>query len=166
MKKINLIVVFLIGLILLPIKINAASLLSGLEIEGIGNLNVAKKSWNLGFSTSLNYANVTATPADESVKVEGDGKVDIKEGANTITVTASKGEQTETYTINLNVTKKAGNGGSTTSSSSKVSYDKDGNEIKNPNTGAFMNIAFVTLLGSSIALIAIKSNKKKKFYRI
>lgn len=156
MKRYLLIVLIL--LVLLPLKINAASLLSNLEVEGIGSLNLSKRSWNLGFSTSLNYVNITATPSDSSVIVEGDGKINIKEGSNLITITASKGSEKETYTINLNVTKKDGTSG--------TSYDKDGNELKNPNTGAFMSLAFFGVLSVLPIISLIYLRKMYLFEKI
>ena len=145
-------------LFIIPIKINAASLLSGINIDGIGDLNMSKKSWTYSFTTTLDYANVTATASDSSTKIEGAGKVEIKEGANQIVITATNGSQSETYTITLNVTK--GN------STSSTTYDKDGNEINNPPTGAFANYAFIGS-GIVISLITIAYlRKNKKFFNI
>ena len=147
--------------------VNAAGLLTGLEVEGIGALNVSsKRSWNLGFSTSLDYVTVTATAA-EGVTVEGDGKVSIKEGANAIVITAKSGSTTETYTINLNVTKKAGgNGAVVDPKDGTVSYDKDAGDIKNPETGAFMNCSLIALaIGASLITI-VSVSRKNKFFNI
>ena len=148
-------------------SVHAAGLLTGLEIEGIGALDVSsKRSWTLGLTTPYDYANITATAA-EGVTVEGAGKVSIKEGANTITITASSGGQSETYTINLNVTKKSGGAGAVVDpKDGTVSYDKDATDIKNPETGAFMN--YTLLIGTCIISIAVitKFAKKKIFYNI
>lgn len=166
MKIKNFLALLTLGLFVLPFKVNAASLVSSIEVEGIGNLNMSRNPMNYGFTTSLDYANIKATPSDENVKINGDGKVNIKEGTNTITITASKGEQKETYTINLNVTKKAGNSSISSKSTSNnlISYDKDGNELKNPNTGAFMNIELVAVSIITLLFGIIKLNSKKKLY--
>ena len=163
MKIKNLLLLVLIGLFVLPFKVNAASLVSSINVEGIGDLNMSRNPMVYGFSTSLSYANVKATPVSENVKITGDGKVDIKEGENTITITANDGSNTETYTVVLNVTKKAGNTGTATSNST-VSYDKDGNELKNPATGAFMNIELAVIGSITLLFGAIKLNSKKKLF--
>ena len=147
--------------------VKAAGLLTGLEVEGIGSLSVStKNSWNLGFSTSYDYVTITATAA-EGVTVTGDGQVPIKEGANSIVVTATNGTQTDTYTINLNVTKKAGGSGAVVDpKDGTVSYDKDATDIKNPETGAFMNCSLIAFAIGSSLFTLIKLRKKTRFYNI
>ena len=147
--------------------VNAAGLLTGLEVEGIQPLDVAsKRTWTLSFSTSLDYANVKATAA-EGVTVEGAGKVSIKEGANQIVVTAKSGSSTETYTINLNVTKKTGGSGAVVDpKDGTVSYDKDAGDIKNPETGAFMNCSLIAFAVVTSLITIKRFAKKNKFYNI
>lgn len=154
MKKYCLITLIL--MIFLPFKINAASLLSNLDVEGVGQLNLSKRNWNLAFTTSLDYVNISATPIDSLTTVEGTGRINIKEGTNTITITASNGSQTETYTINLNVTKVQGK--------VTTSYDKDGNPLKNPNTGAFISIGSFLLL-SVLMVISLVYLRKYSLFR-
>ena len=159
MKKNILTLIFAIGLLLIiPINASAESLISSIEVEGIGPLNLSKKTWNLGYSTSFDYVNITATPASDGVTIKGDGKVDIKEGNNNIVITATNGSATESYTINLNVTKKDGKG--------SASYDKDGNVTSNPETGAFLNVTLISAaLLCSIAILYL-TRKKQKFFHL
>lgn len=141
------------ALLVLPFSVKAESLLTGLEIEGIGSLGLSRKVYNLSYSTPFDYVNIKAT-APEGVTVEGAGKVSVQPGANTIVVKASNGTATDTYTINLNVSKKG------------TAANSDNNDdIKNPNTGAFIGIAGIV----TIALIVTGSvviARKSKLYRI
>ena len=166
MKKVrSLVIALVLGLfVILPFKANAASLISSLEIEGIGSIGMSKNYYEFQYETSFDYVKITATPKDSSVTITGAGKVDITEGANTIVVSATDGTNTEKITFVLNVTKITGTASS--GSSSSVSYDKDGNEIKNPNTGAFMNVSIVaiSLVGASIVINSMR--KKNKFYKL
>ena len=159
MKKNIISLIIAIGILLiLPIKVSASTLLSSIEVEGIGTLNLSKNSWNLGYSTPYDYVNITATPASEDVTVEGAGKVSVQQGANNIVIKATNGTATESYTINLNVSKKE--------VSSSTSYDKDGNVTTNPETGAFLNVTLVSVLSIlSIAIIYL-TNKKQKFFHL
>ena len=141
----------------IPFSVNASALLSDLQVEGIGSVNISKKSYNLSLTTPYDTANIIATPADSSVTVEGAGQVPIQEGANTITVTATNGTQSETYTINLNVSR---------STQGEVKYDKNGNVINNPETGSFINYALFGLIGAISLLLIINLLRKKKFYNI
>lgn len=152
--------VLLIVIFLIPINVNAASLLSDLQVEGIGSLELNKNSWNLSLGTPYDYVNITATPIDSSVTVEGAGQVAIQEGANTITITASNGSQTENYTINLNVTKKSGSVGT-----GAVSYDKDANII-NPETGAFLPLGIIITIGIGAIVSIVYLRKNKVFNRL
>ncbi len=156
----RVLVLFVLGvLFVLPSKVNAASLITGINIEGIGDLGLSRRTYDLGYSTSFDYVNITAT-AVEGVNVEGAGKVSIKEGLNTIVISASDGKTSDSYTINLNVTKISGN------ANSAVSYDKDGNKLENPNTGAFANVALIGLAILGGALVIIKIQKSKKLYKL
>ena len=162
MKKFKILsLLILIGLfIIIPFKVNAETLLSSLEVEGIGSLGLNRKVFNLNYSTPYDYVNITATPLNDSVTVTGAGKVNINEGANSIVITASNGSATDTYTINLNVSKRAagtGNGGNTTTAD---------DDVKNPNTGSFINIAVIGGLVVSFALVSFITIKKRKLYRI
>ena len=67
----------LIMVFIVPINVNVASLLSDLQVEGIGSVNVSKKSFNLSLATPYDYANIYDTPIDSSVTVEGAGQVAI-----------------------------------------------------------------------------------------
>lgn len=150
---------FLIALIMIfviPLNVNAASLLSDIQVEGIGSINLSKKSFNLSLATPYDYANIYATPVDSSVTVEGAGQVAIQEGVNTITVTASNGSQSETYTINLNVSRNT----------SEVKYDKNGDIITNPETGSFVNYVLFGIIGIVSLILIVNLLRKKKFYNI
>ena len=149
-KKVFLSIVLVIMMaIIIPVKVSAASLLSDLKVEGIGSLNLAKKSWNLTLTTTLDYANIMATPANESVTVEGIGKVKVNEGANTIVVKATDGTNTEEFTININVI--------------KGSYSAtDGQSVKNPKTGEnFIKETFIIDVIAVLSIVLIIKNKKK-----
>ena len=156
MKKARFIIFTLVLslFVIIPFRVNAA-LLSNLEVEGIGSLSTSRKNYTLGYQTPFNYVNITATGIDESVKVEGAGKVSINEGANKIVITATNGTETDTYTINLNVTKKAASG----SGSKNTTSDTD---VKNPETGYFISLIGlgIALVGAITALIIANKNKK------
>ncbi len=158
MKKITTNIILLALLLIIPIKASAASLLSKLEVEGIGELSLSKTSWNLQLTTSLDYANIIAVPTEETVIIEGDGKVSVQEGQNQIIVKASKEEQVETYTINLNVIKSSV---STNASDPKI-VDDSGTDVKNPDTGSFISYTIMAILAGSLLVIILK-NKKKIF---
>ena len=142
--------------LVLPFSVKAETLLTSLEIEGIGQLGLSRKVFNLGYQTPFDYVNIKAT-APEGVTIEGAGKVPVNPGHNTIVVKASNETATDTYTINLNVTKK---GSAAANASSNNSED-----IKNPNTGAFVSIISVSAI-SLIVLGLIIAARRKKLYRI
>ena len=139
------------------VGVKAQSLLTSLEVEGIGELSLSRNTWNLKLSTSYNYATINAKAAD-GVKVEGAGKVDIKEGDNTIIVKATSGSETQTYTINLNVTKKDS---TSTSASTASSKETSKNDVANPKTGSMMDVMkYGSLIIGAIGVIYLFKNKK------
>ena len=161
MKNIKtlLLLLFLGCLFVLPTNAKAASLFSSIEVEGIGEISLAKTSHTLGFETSLDYVNITATPASEGVTIEGAGKINITEGMNQIVVTATNGSATESQTINLNVSKISGG-----ASVSGNAYGKG--EVENPETGAFFNYTLIVLcIAGAIGILKL-ANNKNKFFRI
>lgn len=143
MKKV---VMFVICLLALPVLVNAASLTKRITIDGIGDMNLSKNSYNLTLTTTLDYAEIEVETANPSYTVTGDGKVDIQEGANKLVVTVSDGTNTEEYTINLTM--------------KRPSDETDGN----PETGAFLSVTVV------VAGLAIASGlyfaKKSKMHKI
>ena len=157
-KKFYLLSILILALILLPVKVMAASLVSSIEVEGIGALNLERNSWNLSFTTTLDYANIIVTPANENVSLEGGGKVEIEPGANTIVITAKDGTNTETYTINLNVTKGSG---SSTSTATTTTGESTTDPVKNPDTGGFISYEslLITVLAFAITSLLIKVKK-------
>ena len=155
--KILLFLFFVGGILVLPSKVDAASnLLSSLEVEGIGNLDISStRTWNLTLSTSFDYANITATPADSTVNVSGGGKVSVNEGANQFIITASNGSQSETYTINLNVVKMAAGG------DIKNITDSEGNLVTNPDSGSFASMSLIAG-GIIVAIVLMRFASKTK----
>ena len=65
--------------------------------------NRNKENWEVTVPNSITEITVYATPLDEKAKVEGTGKVSLKEGNNTanIKVTAEDGKTTKTYTLTI-----------------------------------------------------------------
>ena len=164
MKRTRFLTIALLVLfVFIPLRVHAASLISKLEVEGIGDLSLARNSWNLQLTTSLTYANIIATPANETVTIEGAGKVEVNEGQNQIVVKATSGETTETYTINLNVIKSTGN--VATGTDVKV-VDANGTDVKNPNTGSFVSLTIIMILIGSLILIAVNNRNKKKVFSL
>lgn len=143
MKKV---VMFVICLLALPVLVNAASLTKRITIDGIGDMNLSKNSYNLTLTTTLNYAEIEVEPANPSYTVTGDGKVDIQEGANKLVVTVSDGTNTEEYTINLTMKRPAD--------------ETNGN----PETGAFLSVT-VVVAGLAIAG-CLYFAKKSKMHKI
>jgi len=149
MKKI--IFTILLGVLFLPTFVKAATLIENLEVERSADtytFNMSKNSWTYTLYTDKETANIKVT-AKEGVTVTGNGEVPIQEGANTLTITATDGTNTENYTLNLNVV--------------KVEI-KDG-EIVNPPTGnKIQTISLIILSISGIAITVL--NKKKLFYKL
>ena len=98
MKKIFY--VLIAAILVLPFTVSASNLLSNLEVEGIPPLSMTKSTYNLTLTSTLNYANIIATPAKEGVTVTGAGKIEVQEGTNALIVTATDGTTTETYRVN------------------------------------------------------------------
>ena len=65
--------------------------------------NRNKENWEVTVPNSVTEVTVYGTPLDEKAKVEGTGKVSLKEGNNTakIKVTAEDGKTTKTYTLTI-----------------------------------------------------------------
>lgn len=65
--------------------------------------NRNKENWEVTVPNSVTEVIVYGTPLDEKAKVEGTGKVSLKEGNNTakIKVTAEDGKTTKTYTLTI-----------------------------------------------------------------
>ena len=65
--------------------------------------NTSKESWNAEVPNNVEEVEVYATAKDKKAKVEGTGKVELKEGANAVKVkvTAEDGTTIKTYTINI-----------------------------------------------------------------
>lgn len=152
--------VILFAILALPGRVFAASLLSSLEVDGIGALNISSRNtFNITLTTSLDYATINATPVDSTVQVSGTGNVKVQEGDNKLTVTATKGTETETYTINLKVYKKS-------AQDIKSVTDSDGKSVTNPDTGTFVNYALIGLGAGLCLFIVFKVVKGKKVYKI
>lgn len=139
-----------IALLMLPFFVHAASLIEGINVDGIGDISVAKKTHNLKLTTSLDYATIEVK-AVEGATVEGGGKVEVKEGENTIEIKATKGEETDVHTINLTISK-----------AEKGASKGEASETKgNPNTGAFVSaIAVGALVGIGIVFYVVSKKRK------
>ena len=157
MKKLFYLVICL--MIFIPLQARAASLISSIEVEGVGPLGMARKTYNLDYSTSFDYVNITATPASEDVTITGAGKVDITEGQNSIVISATDGTNSDSYTINLNVTKISGTGSAATTTGTSSSTG-------NPETGAFMPILAIIGAFAAAGISVVYLNKNKKFNKI
>ena len=144
MKKILYVVLAIV--FMLPVFVKADSLVDKINVEGIGDLDLTKKTWNLNLSSTLDYTVITVEAGD-GITVEGGGKLDIVEGNNSFVITATDGKITEEYTININVTRPSEN------------------NTENPETGAFMPTSIIILAGLSLVGVILLNNKKK-FYNI
>ena len=149
MKK--LIFTIILGILLVPTFVKAATLIDNLEVERSADtytFNMSRNSWTYTLYTDKETANIKVT-AKEGVTVTGNGEVPIQEGANKLTITATDGTNTETYTLNLNVV--------------KVEI-KDG-EIVNPPTGS--NLPIISLITlTSLGIIITFFNRKKAIYKL
>ena len=144
MKKILYVVLAIV--FMLPVFVKADSLVDKINVEGIGDLDLTKKTWNLNLSSTLDYTVITVEAGD-GITVEGGGKLDIVEGNNSFVITATDGKITEEYTININVTRPSEN------------------NTENPETGAFIPTSIIILAGVSLIGVILLNNKKK-FYSI
>lgn len=147
-KKISGILVM--GLLLLmPNIVKADEYLKSISIGTIDNFNLdrASKVYNLTYYDATgDYATIKVEPQD-GVTVEGDGKVAIEEGQNQFVIKATKGDSTQTYTINLNVVRQ------------------DISSGNNPATGDFLPISIAFICAGAVGgYLVIK--KKNKFYRV
>ncbi|HAB66329.1 MAG TPA: hypothetical protein DCE23_03075 [Firmicutes bacterium] len=130
----------LIVLLILPVFAHAASLTTGINVDGIGDLSLSRNVYNLKLHTSLDYATIAVATADGAnvTITTGDGtvvnsdKVPVVEGANTIQIAVSNGTTTENWTINLTIDRE-------------MEIDSD-----NPSTGMFIP----TILISVVILVA------------
>ena len=155
--------ILLLALILLPLRVMAATLVSSIAIEGVGPLNLSRNSWNISITTSLNYANIIVTPANENVSLEGGGKVEIEPGENTIVITATDGTNTEKYTIVLNVTKTDGpvEGGGPVAPGCEST-----GETTNPDTGGFINYETLIVMVLAFVFTSILIRIKKVVHKL
>ena len=165
LKKHLLVLSFIFILTFVPIRTGAITspALSHLEVEteqGLGNFNLSggKKTFNFSLSSSLDYANIIATPTNESYQVSGAGKVQLKDGNNVIEVviTDPSDNSTEKYTINLNFSK---------SNSSNGTSNTTNGDVKNPETGSFVN-AKTLILGVGVVIAIVILTKKKVFFKV
>ena len=110
MKKL-LLGLFLGVLLFIPFGVKAieANPLSHLEVKtrgGQGNFDLSsgKKTFGFSLTATMDYAEIIATPTNESYVVEGAGKIDCQNGYNKIevVVTDPSDNSSVTYTINLN----------------------------------------------------------------
>lgn len=139
---------FFLGLLLIvmPMFVHAATLVQGINFDGIGELGLSRNTWNLNLTTSLDYVDIDVIPANDTVTVTGAGKVDVVEGDNTIVFTATDGTTTETYTVHVKINRPSGDGSA------------------NPETGAFVS---VTMIGIGILVgFTMLRLKKAKMIRI
>ena len=166
MKKIYF--AFLLLLLIMPFKVKAITEnpLTKLEVEtkgGTGNFDLSggKKNFTFSLTGSLSYANIIATASDPTYVITGAGKVECKDGANTINVvvTDPTDNSNVTYTINLNFSHN-------TSSSVPVQKSSDGGTSSedNPKTGAFANISLIAASTFGGIVLILKSNKSRKLF--
>ena len=141
MKKL----IFLLVLLIVPFLVNASSLVTGITVDGIGDLKMDRNTWNLSLTTTLDYVDIDVTYLD-GVTIEGAGKVDVQEGDNEIIIKASNGTTTEEYKVNIKI--------------ARPTYDSDGN----PETGAF--IPSVLIVGGVLAVGILFLVSKNKLYKI
>ena len=133
MKKI---MVMVIALMFIPLVVSAkVNLASSISIDGIGEAPLNGNSWSVKLTTTLDYTDITVTPINDNVTVEGAGRVNIEEGNNDITITLKEGETVETYVIHMNMV--------------RPKTDTDGN----PETGAFVPVMIITV--GILALVGI-----------
>ncbi len=136
---------FLLVLLMVPFLVNASSLVTGITVDGIGDLKMDRNTWNLSLTTTLDYVDIDVTYLD-GVTIEGAGKVDVQEGDNEIIIKASNGTTTEEYKVNIKI--------------ARPTYDSDGN----PETGAF--IPSVLIVGGVLAVGILFLVSKNKLYKI
>ena len=66
-----------------PLVVSAkVNLASSISIDGIGEAPLNGNSWSVKLTTTLDYTDITVTPINENVTVEGAGRVSIEEGNN------------------------------------------------------------------------------------
>ncbi len=141
MKKI---MVMVIALMFVPLVVSAkVNLASSISIDGIGEAPLNGNSWSVKLTTTLDYTDITVTPINDNVTVEGAGRVNIEEGNNDITITLKEGETVETYVIHMNMV--------------RPKTDTDGN----PETGAFVPVMIITVGILALVGIAFIGNKGK-----
>lgn len=135
----------LVALLMFPIFVNAASLVSSISVDGIGDLTLNRNTWNLTLTTTLDYVDIDVVTVAEGTTVEGAGKVEVQEGANELAIKVSDGTTTENYTININIR--------------RPSIDESGN----PDTGAFIPTALIIC---GIISFGVLMSVRKKMYKI
>ena len=149
MKKI--IFSIIIALLFIPTFTKAATLIDNLEVEASADtftFNMSKNSWTYTLYTEKSTATIKVTPK-AGVTIKGDGEVPIQEGNNRIEITATDGNNTENYVINLNVVKLVSEDG-------KIVNPPTGNQIPLITTGILL------LMGSVLSMMT----RKAKIYKI
>jgi len=136
----------LVVLFMMPMLVNAATLVQGISVDGIGDLGLSRNTWTLYLKTTLDYEDIDVIPANDNVIITGAGRVSVEEGDNKIVVTATDGTTKEEYTINIKVARPS----------------KDGSG--NPETGAFLSISAV--VGGIVVGMIILNLKKSKIQKI
>ncbi len=138
-----------IALLMLPVVANAkVTLASSIEVDGIGGAPLNANRWNVKLQTTLDYADIKVTPVDDSVTVEGAGRVPIQEGEQDITITLKKGDVTETYVVHMNMV--------------RPKTDTNGN----PETGASVPIVLTLIIGTLALISIIVLGSRNKMQRI
>lgn len=168
MKKIYFVTIFALLLVIAPFKTKAIveNPLTKLEVEtrqGTGNFNLSggEKSFSFSLTSPFSYANIIAQASDASYTITGAGKVECKQGTNTINVvvTDPSDNSSVTYTINLNF-----NQSNASSVPVQKSTDNGTTSDENPKTGATINYTFISLAFIGGTLLLIKSKKANKLF--
>ena len=149
MKRIVILVLFLL---LIPTYVKAATLIENLEVESSKDyytFSMERTSWAYTLFTDQDNANIKVTPK-AGVTVTGAGVVPVNEGLNKIEFSATDGNNTENYTLNLNVV--------------KTEIGEDGQPV-NPPTGdsiPLITIGMLLIIGCLVTL----GTRKASIYRI
>lgn len=146
----------LVLLCVLPICVHAATLTTGIDVDGIGPLGLTRNTYNLTLYTKLDYSTIivsavegsTVTITDGNGNVVEDEKIPIVEGKNAIKIVVSNGTTSETWNINI-----------TRDSETEYQTDQDGN----PTTGSFIPIVSIGgLSGIGVVMYIYSKNKLLK----
>lgn len=143
---------------MLPLFVHAATLTTGIDVDGIGPLSMSRNTYNLTLYTKLDYSTIkvsvvegsTVTITDGNGNVVEDERVPIVEGTNAIKIVVSNGTSSETWNINI-----------TRDSETEYQTDQDGN----PTTGSF--ISMVSMGGlSGIGMVMYLYSKNKLLKKV